>query len=60
MPLSGGYDTTGHTVVTAASLGEESTSETNGLCFKTKTAKWKDECQLFSGAFENSNSQNWM
>jgi hypothetical protein len=44
MPLSGGYDTTGHTVVTAASPGEESTSETNGLCFKTKTAKWEDEC----------------
>lgn len=42
MPLSGGYHTTGHTVVSAASP-EESTSVTNGLCFKTKTAKLEDE-----------------
>lgn len=42
MPLSGGYYSTGHTVVTAASP-EESTSLTNGLCFKTKTAKLEDE-----------------
>lgn len=42
MPLSGGYHTTGLTVVTAASP-EESTSVTNELCFKTKTAKLKDE-----------------
>lgn len=43
MPLSGGYDTTGHTVVTAASSGEESTSVSNGPSFKTKAAKREDE-----------------
>lgn len=48
MPLNGGYYTTGHTVVTAASPEESTrreylTSLTNGLCFKTKTAKLEDE-----------------
>lgn len=36
MPLSGGYETTGHTVVTAASPEEEGTSVTDGLCFKNR------------------------